>query len=222
MGKLLQIIRVLSSPVFLAALALFVGAPVNSAPALAAVATTSVETFVQENVDKGYSLLKNKSLSDAERHAQFRAFMISISDMRRIAIFTLGQYARGLSKTDSDAYVVAFTDYAIPVYETWLSKYDERTLKITGAVQRASDDFVVSADAVSTSSPGAQPFKVSFRVRETMEGRFIVTDMIAEGISLAITLRSDFTAFLQQHGNRVSDLIARLEGPTQTISAVTH
>jgi phospholipid transport system substrate-binding protein len=145
--------------------------------------------------------------------------MLSVSDMRRIGIFALGQYANRLSKVDTDVYIAAFTDYAIPLYESWLSKYNERTLKITGTVQRAVDDFVVSADAVSATNQATQPFKVSFRIRKAADGSFILTDMTAEGISLALTLRSDFVAFLQQHGDRISDLVARLKGQSETTNS---
>ena len=220
MQKLVQIAGALILPVLIAVLALFAGALINFDLARAAVATTPVEDFVQQNIDQGSIVLRNKSVSDTERHAQFHAFMLSISDMRRIGTFALGQYANGLSKGESDAYIAAFTDYAIPLYELWLGKYSsERTLHVTGAAQRAADDFVVSADAVSTTNRAAQPFKVSFRVRKAADGSFILTDMTAEGISLALTLRSDFTAFLQQHGDRPSDLIARLKSQSETINS---
>jgi len=217
MQKLFQIARALISPVLLAALAFFAGA--NLDLVRAAAATAPVEDFVQQNVDKGYILLRNKSLSGAERHAQFHTFMLSISDMRRIGMFALGPYANRLTKEDTDGYVAAFADYAIPVYEVWLSKYNDRTLKLTGATQRAADDFVVSADAVSISNPSAPRFKVTFRIRKAADGGFVVTDMTAEGISLALTLRSDFTAFLQQHGDRIPDLIARMKGQGEALNS---
>jgi ABC-type transporter MlaC component len=207
-----------AAAVLTAAFAFFAGSCLNFDSARAA-AATPVEDFVQQNVDKGYVLLKDKSLSGAERHAQFHAFMLSISDMRRIGIFTLGKYANGLSKADTEAFAAAFTDYAIPVYEVWLSKYNERTLKVTGAVQQAADDFVVKADVVSTTNPSAQIYRTTFRVRKGLDGSFIITDMTAEGISLALTLRSDFTAYLQQHGERVSDLVNRLKGQTETMNS---
>ena len=205
--------------ILITAFVLFASALINFGLAHAADAMSPVEAFVQQNIDRGYIILKNTSLSDAERHAQFRTFMLSVSDMRRIGIFALGQYANGLSKADSDVYIAAFIDYAIPVYELWLSKFNEQTLKVTGAVQRTAGDFVVSADVVNTANPAAQRFKASFRVRKAADGSFIVTDMTAEGISLAVTLRSDFTAFLQQHGDRLSDLVARLEGQTEATNS---
>ena len=217
MRKLLQIVRASTFLLVGAAVGLTGGALTNYVPARAAVATPQVEDFVQRNIDKGYSILRNKSLADKERHAEFHAFMLSISDMRRIGMFALGQYANRLSQAETYTYISTFTDYAIPLYEEWLSKYNDRILKITGTVQRAPDDFVVRADAVSTTNQAAQPFKVTLRIRKGADGNFILTDMTAEGISLALTLRSDFTAFLQQHGGRVSDLVDRLKGQTETI-----
>ena len=215
MRKFLQMIRGSKFHFVVVAIAVFGGALTNFDSARAAVATTQVEDFVQRNIDKGYSILKNKSLADPERHAQFHTFMRSISDMPRIGMFALGQYARGVSQAETNVYAASFTEYAIPLYEFWLSKYNERTLKITGTVERAADDFVVRADAVSITNPAAQPFKVTFRIRKAEDGSFVLTDMTAEGISLALTLRSDFTAFLQQHGGRVSDLVGRLKSQTE-------
>src|SRR5205807_600067 len=102
MGKTLQIIRRLTVHCVVIAVALFGGALTSFEPARAAVATTQVEDFVQRNIDKGYGILRNKSLADPERHAQFRTFMLSISDMRRIGLFALGQYANGLSQQDTN------------------------------------------------------------------------------------------------------------------------
>jgi phospholipid transport system substrate-binding protein len=215
MPKFLQFVRGSKFRLVVVAIALFGAAPANFDSARAAAATSQVDDFAQRNIDKGYSILRNKSLADPERHAQFHTFMLSISDMPRIGMFALGQYARDLSPADANLYAASFTDYAILLYEFWLSKYNERTLKITGTVQRADDDFVVRADAVSITNPAAQPFKVSFRIRKAADGSLVLTDMTAEGISLALTLRSDFTAFLQQHGGHVSDLIGRLKSQTE-------
>jgi phospholipid transport system substrate-binding protein len=214
MRKFLQMIRGSKFRLIAIAVGLFGGALTNFDSSRAAVAATQVEDFVQRNIDTGYSILKNKSLAGPERHARFHTFMLSISDMPRIGIFALGQYARDLSQAETNAYAASFTEYAIPLYEFWLSKYNERTLKITGTVERAADDFVVRADAVSVTNPAAPAFKVTFRIRKAEDGRLVLTDMTAEGISLALTLRSDFTAFLQQHGGRVSDLVDRLKSQT--------
>jgi phospholipid transport system substrate-binding protein len=188
------------------------------APAFAAAATPA-ETFVQQNIDKGYTVLNNASLSDEQRRAQFRTFMLGLTDTRRIGLFTLGQYANGASKADLDKFNDAFLDYAVAIYESRLSKYKGQTLKVTGSSERAADDIVVNADVVNPNSSNGQPFKVGFRVRKTSDGRPIITDMQVEGVWLALSQRSDFTGFLQQHGGSLAALTENLHMQAQQIHA---
>jgi phospholipid transport system substrate-binding protein len=188
----------------------------------AAPAANPAEAFVQENIEKGYAVLNSTTLSDEQRRAQFRDFMLSLTDARRIGMFTLGQYANSASKEDIEAFINAFSEYAVAVYESRLSKYKGQTLKVTGSVQRAADDVVVNTDVVNPGTPNAQPLKAAFRVRKTSDGRPIVTDIQVEGVWLALSQRSDFTGFLQQHGGRLPDLTTDLQRQTQLLRNVAR
>ena len=183
----------------------------------AAPAANPAEAFVQENIEKGYAILNSTALSDEQRRAQFRDFMLSLTDARRIGMFTLGQFANSASKDDIEAFISAFSEYAVAVYESRLNKYKGQTLKVTGSVQRAADDVVVNTDVVNPGMPSAQPLKAAFRVRKTSDGRPIVTDIQVEGVWLALSQRSDFTGFLQQHGGRLPDLTTDLQRQTQQL-----
>ena len=183
----------------------------------AAPAANPAESFVQENIDKGYTILNSTTLSDEQRRAQFRDFMLSLTDARRIGMFTLGQYANGASKDDVEAFIKAFSEYAVAVYESRLSKYKGQSLKVTGSAQRAADDVVVNTDVVSPGAGNAQPLKAAFRVRKTSDGRPIVTDIQVEGVWLALSQRSDFTGFLQQHGGRLPELTTDIQRQTQLL-----
>ena len=195
-----------------AAAAMLISTHAYSAPA-----ANPAEAFVQQNVDRGYEILNSTTLTNEQRSSQFRTFMLSLTDARRIGMFTLGPYANQASKEDVEAFIAAFTDYAVAVYESRLGKYKGQTVRVTGSAQRAADDIVVNAEVVDTTTPNAPPYKAAFRVRKTSDGRPIVTDMQVEGIWLALSQRSDFTGFLQQHGGRVPDLTADLQRQTQML-----
>lgn len=190
-----------------------------SAPHAYAAAANPAEAFVQQNIDRGYTILNDASLADAQRRAQFRNFMLSLTDTKRIGLFTLGPYANSAPKNDVEAFTNAFADYAVAVYESRLSKYKGQTLKVTGSTSRATDDTVVNADVVDPNAANAQPIKVGFRVRKTADGRPIVTDINVEGVWLALSQRSDFTAFLQMHGGNVAALTENLKMQTQQLRA---
>jgi phospholipid transport system substrate-binding protein len=203
--------------VLLAALVVAV-ALLSSGEARSAPAANPAEAYVQENVEKGYVILNSTTLSDEQRRSQFRDFMLALTDARRIGMFTLGPYANSASKEEVEAFINAFSEYAVAIYESRLSKYKGQTVRVTGSVQRAADDIVVNSEVFDPAAPPNAPrLKAAFRVRKTSDGRPIVTDMQVEGIWLALSQRSDFTGFLQQHGGRVPDLTSDLQRQTQML-----
>src|SRR5476651_2030878 len=63
-------------------------------PSSIAAADTPAESFVQNNIKTGLSILNDRQLSTAQRNAQFESFLLGVTDMKRIALFTLGSYTR--------------------------------------------------------------------------------------------------------------------------------
>ncbi len=179
-----------------------------SAPASAA---TPAEAFVQTNVQRGLSILNNHGIPDAQRRAQFRQFLTSLTDIRRIALFTLGSARRTASPADTEAFVNAFRDYAVSVYESRLSAYSGQSLKVTGSTDRAPGDTIVSTVLVDPSGKtgGQEPIEVDFRVLGD-GGKFVVIDASIAGVWLAIEERDQFSAFLDQNNQSVGSLVAHL------------
>jgi phospholipid transport system substrate-binding protein len=203
-------------------LAVAVLATVIATPAQPALAQSgnAAEAFIQQNVDRGYQILNNSALSSEQRRDQFRSFLLNLTDLHRIGMFTLGQYANSASPADLQAFNKAFEDYAVSVYESRLGKYNGQTLKVTGSQVRAPDDVIVNAVVPATEGGASQqPIHVAFRVRKTPDGRPIITDMQVEGIWLALSERSDFTGFLQQHGGSVSQLADHLRAQADQVRA---
>jgi len=179
-------------------------------------ATTEVESFVEQNINTGLSILNNTSLNNGARRDKFRAFILGLTDMKRIAMFTLGRYRRGAADKDLDAFVSAFTDYANAVYEQQLSKYKGQTMKVVNSTPHGSDDYIVNVQVPDTH--GGQPINAAFRVM-TDTGKPLVIDVQVEGVWLAITQRDQFTGFLQQHNGNIPTLSDYLVRQAATIRA---
>jgi len=125
----------------LAAFALAIAALVAAQPAMAA---TPTEQFVTQNVQRGLTILNNHSISDTQRRAQFRDFLTGLTDIRRIALFTLGSARRTAAPADVDAFVNAFREYAVAVYESRLTQYAGQFLRVTGSSDVGPGDTVVA------------------------------------------------------------------------------
>ncbi|HEV2650609.1 MAG TPA: ABC transporter substrate-binding protein [Rhizomicrobium sp.] len=93
-----------------------------------AMAVTPAETFISDNIHQGLDVLNNKGLSDDQRRVQFQNFLLGMTDMQRIATFTLGPYSAKASQADRDAFAQAFQNYALAAYQSYFSKYAGQTL----------------------------------------------------------------------------------------------
>ncbi len=145
-----------------------------------------------------------------QRRTQFEQFLLGLTDMNRIAVFTLGNYRRSMSPADQAAFGAAFQNYAVAVYQSYFAKYAGQTLKVTGSQERAPGDFIVSTALIDPNDHSGQtPLEVDFRVR-TDGGKPVVVDFSVAGIWLAIEERDQFTAFLGQNGGNTQTLIAHL------------
>ncbi|MGB8366034.1 MAG: phospholipid-binding protein MlaC [Rhizomicrobium sp.] len=187
-------------------------ATVVAAPALA---QTPAEAYVQQNVQKGLTILNDHSIPDAQRRAEFREFLTSLTDIRRIALFTLGAARRTASPADIEAFVDAFRDYAVAVYESRLNQYSGQYLRVTGSTEIKPGDDIVETVLVDPSgkSNGQDPIKVDFRVDQE-NGRSVVVDVSIVGVWLGLEERDQFAAFLQQHNNDISALVTHLQDLT--------
>jgi phospholipid transport system substrate-binding protein len=197
---------ILRRTVLLAALALaipFVAAEQASA-------ATPAEAFVSSNVDRGLTILNNGSLSTEQKRQQFERFLLSLTDMKRIAMFTLGQYRRGAAESDLDAFSSAFQNYAVAVYQSYFARYAGQTLQVTGSTNVGPQDDVVRTVLVDPhDKSGQQPLEVDFRVKSDT-GRPQVVDFSVGGIWLGQEERDQFTAFLGQNNGDIHALIAHL------------
>jgi phospholipid transport system substrate-binding protein len=174
----------------------------------AAAAGNVAETFVDENIHKGLDILRDKKLSVTQRRDQFETLLLGLVDVRRIALFTLGQYRRSAPPEDVEAFVNAFRNYAAAAYQSYFAKYTNQTLKVTGSTERSPTDFIVQTPLVEPNS-NQPPAEVDFRIR-TDTGKPVLVDVAYQGIWLSLEQRDQFVAFLGQNNGNVRTLIAHL------------
>ncbi len=174
----------------------------------AAFAANVGESFVANNIQSGLDILRNKKLSVTQRRDQFEAFLMGLVDIRRIALFTLGQYRRSAPPDDVEAFVAAFKNYAVAAYQSYFSKYTNQTIKVVGSQERSPTDFIVQTQLIDPSS-SQPPAEVNFRVR-TDGGKPVLVDVAYQGVWLSLEQRDQFVSFLGQNNGNVRTLIAHL------------
>ena len=182
----LQRLAVASAAIFFAA----------STPASA---DEAAETFIAGILDEANAVF---SAPDVEaRNAGIEALVDKYVDMKRVARFTLGQYARIASNEQMEAYLPLFRKYATSVYQSTLDPYTGEALEVTGSVDRNERDFIVNSKVVGA-KPGSQyaDLVVHWRVYRSPDGAQSVVDAGASGVWLAIEQQSTFKSVIANNG----------------------
>jgi phospholipid transport system substrate-binding protein len=177
------------------------------------------EEYVHANVQKGLTILNDKSLPDTQRRLQFRDFLTNLTDIRRIAIFTLGPARRTATPQQVDAFVNAFRNYAVAVYESRLKAYSGQSLRIVGSSEHGPGDYIVRTvlvDPTGRTEQQGEPIEVDFRVDGT-PGHYVVIDASIAGVWLALEERDQFTAYLEENNGNLNGLITHLDALTNRL-----
>ena len=186
-----------------AAIVLLIG---GAAPALAA---ADPAAMISDLGNRALEVLA-KPVSARQREARFRELFHEDFDVPAIARFVLGRYWRIATPEEQQEFVRLFSEYATLAYSHRLAQYSGETLKVTGS-RADREGSIVTSFIVHTN--GAPPARVDWRLTWA-DGTYKITDVIVEGISMAVTQRSEFASVIRRHGGQVQGLLTLLRQKT--------
>lgn len=158
-----------------------------------------------------------------QRPAEFRQLFTEEFDVPLIAQFVFGRYWRAAPPTQRQQLIDTFQDYLVARYGDRLTAYaDSGRAPVVTGVRLVEDGILVSSVVVLGRSPtqggrGAAlaPLTVDWRlVAEDGDGGYKIADVIVDGVSMAITQRSEFADEIQREGGQLPALVAILREQT--------
>jgi phospholipid transport system substrate-binding protein len=180
----------------------------TASPSLAAPPTVNpadAVAFMNQLWDRAVTVL-NKKTDPTIREARFRKLFHEDFDCPGIARFVLGRYWRTASEEEQKEFVKLFENYVVFVYAVRMSDFGGETIKVRGS--RSDGDGVIVSTDVATPG-GAAPVRIDWRLVAD-NGAYKVNDVIVEGISMAVTQRSEFASVVQRNGGQLHGLIAMM------------
>lgn len=175
-------------------------------PAAAAVDASQAAGFLTELQEKAASRLGDASISSEEKEQYFRQLFNESFDVPAIGRFIIGRYWRRASDADKQAFLKVFEDAMVQRFLPLLAENSSERFKI-GTVTPHSEKDVLIDSRIDRNE--AEPYRVAWRVRET-DGAFKILDIVAEGVSMAITLRSEYGSVLKNNGGNLPQLTEAL------------
>ena len=166
------------------------------------------KSLIEDISTRGIGFLSDKSLGEKKRESEFRDLLNDSFDMKTIGRFALGRYWRGTTDAQKKEYQKLFNELIVRVYTARFKEYDGQKLEVAGARKDSANDDVIVKSLIIPNS-GGQKVAVEWRVRQK-NGKFKVVDISVEGVSMALTQRSDFASVIQRGGGDVEALLAHL------------
>ncbi len=159
---------------------------VQSSPAAAYMEKLSRQTL---------AIINDKSLNRKKRETYFRALLARDLDIPLIARFAIGAHWRDADPQQRKSYIKVFMDYLVQTYSRRLGGADVAQFHIIDAKPLGKKDYLVRTTVVG----GGGPARADWRLRK-YDGGYRIIDLSVEGISMAVTLRQDFTSVIRQKG----------------------
>ena len=166
-------------------------------------AAQDATSFISSLGTRGLQAL-SPSLPPAQQEARFKQLLDSNFDIPGISRFVLGPYARTMSPGAQQQFAPLFRDYLARVYTTRLRRYADAPFGATGS-RPAGGETVVTSQVWANNSP----FGIDWYVTN-QNGRYLVTDVVVDGVSMKATQRSEFASIIQRNGGQPDTLVAVL------------
>ncbi len=153
--------------------------------------------FIRQMADRALRILASRDRPEEERIAELERLLEQATDLDLIAKLVLGSYWRKANPAQRQRYLELFRKMIRKQIASNISRYDGQRIEIVGSHDIDDRDTMVSTLVYGTGSE--PPYRVDWRVRR-YNGRHLIIDVVAEGVSLLITKRKEFREIVSSRG----------------------
>ncbi len=145
-------------------------------------------------------------LSDVDKEQRFREMTEQSFDIPRMSKFVLGVNWRRATPEQQQTFVDIFKEVNTQRFLPMFSEYRDQKFTITQVRQDANKPGLYFLSSTIDRSEGA-PIRIEWRLFRK-DGAFHILDVKAEGVSMVLTLRKEYSSVINNVG--IDGLIAQL------------
>lgn len=178
------------------------GLPAGPAHALG---VDEAQSFVEAVVEEMRVLVDNDR-SGPEGAREFLDLLERRASLSAVGKFAVGRAWREMSEGQQAAYQAAFRDYIADTYQKRFGEYAGEDILVTGATDAGKKGVLVKSNL---KRPNGADLAVEWLVSDR-SGQVKLSDVLFEGVSLAVTLRETFGGMIEKRNGDVDVFIADL------------
>jgi phospholipid transport system substrate-binding protein len=172
-------------------------------------------TFVQTAGNELVAAINDPRLDLNARREKVAQILRRTIDIEGTGRFILGRYVRQATPAEIAEYNRLFDDIIVRNLSARFGEYRGVRFSLGRSQQRTEEDALVNT---IIERPNTPPFSLDWRVSE-IGGQPRVVDVIAEGTSLRLTTRSEYSAVIQRNGGRVASLLEAMRNQITQLAA---
>jgi phospholipid transport system substrate-binding protein len=165
----------------------------------------AAKKFVGTLAQRAITTVADRQISQIERDERFRKLFVSAFDIPEIGRFVLSRYWRAATPDQQQEFLSLFEDITVLTWAKRFQDYNGESLETVNASKDGDQNWMVDSHILRNQGPQVP---VQWRLRENDDGSFRVVDIIVEGVSMAITHRSDYASAMQSNGGRIDGLLS--------------
>lgn len=177
--------------------------------AFADVDNGDVKKFVNDLGNKIVNIASNKQITVDEKRDKLIQTVEAIVDSRWIARFILAKHYRTATKEQRERFQNLYREFIIHTYAPSFQGYNNETFEVVSAIKQGKY-YLTKCLFIPKEGPKVN---VGFRLKKNKQQEFVLLDVIAEGVSLIETQRSEFGSVISTKGLEgfLSDLEKRVK-----------
>jgi phospholipid transport system substrate-binding protein len=162
--------------------------------------------FIRLLGNQGLAVIRSSATLD-QKATYFHQLLRQDFALTAISRFVLGPYWPVASEAQRREFGSLFEDYLLHYYGQRFAQYGGETLRVNGSrSDPAGTGVVVTSQIIRPQGP---PIEVDWRL-VISDGRYKISDFSIDGVSMALTQRSEFAAIVQRNGGRVTGLLTTM------------
>lgn len=179
--------------------ALVLIAPANQSARAESASNTTPEParFIEGLASEALKVLTASRGTLAEREDTFRRLLRDDFAMEKIGRFVVGPHWRRMNSNQQSEYQELFAEWVLKTYAARLGGYSGEQFSILRTSSAGRRDVIVHTKIVKPD--GGSGLSVAWRVRK-LGAKYRIIDIYVEGVSMAVTQRSEFDSVIGQHG----------------------
>jgi phospholipid transport system substrate-binding protein len=171
--------------------------------------------FIQQTGEQLVGAINATGQSVAQRRERVAEVLRRSVDVEGVGRFILGRWWRQATPEQQQEYLQLFEQVLIRNLSARFGEYQGVRFTLGRTQARTEEDALVNT---IVERPGNPAFGLDWRVAE-IGGQPKVVDVIAEGTSLRLTTRSEYSSVITRNGGQVAALLSAMRNQIQQLAA---